>query len=127
VVLSRTTQKTLNKTGGKPMAYNEEIERRINRIVLNWKNTARKKMFGGGCHLLNGNMYSGVYKDFLILRLDEEDFRNAQESPFVKPFDITGRLMKGWVMVEQGGFKTDPELEVWLSKVRRFVETLPPK
>jgi hypothetical protein len=72
-------------------------------------------------------MFSGVHKDFLILRLDKEDSRGAQESPFVKPFDITGRPMKGWVMVEQEGFKTDPELEVWLSKARRFVETLPPK
>lgn len=26
-------------------------------------------MFGGVCHLLNGNMFCGVYKDFLILRL----------------------------------------------------------
>jgi TfoX/Sxy family transcriptional regulator of competence genes len=50
------------------MPYNEEIDARIKKVVSNWKNTDAKKMFGGVCHLLNGNMFCGVYKDYLILR-----------------------------------------------------------
>jgi hypothetical protein len=42
------------------MAYNEELEARIEKIVSGWKNTYKKKMFGGVCHLLNGNMFCGV-------------------------------------------------------------------
>jgi TfoX/Sxy family transcriptional regulator of competence genes len=109
------------------MPYNEEIEARINRIVSGWKDTADKKMFGGVCHLLKGNMFCGVYKDFLILRLGEKDSENALESPFVRPFDITGRPMKGWVMVGGDGCKSDQELEAWLKKAKEFVETLPSK
>lgn len=109
------------------MPYNEEIEARIKRIVSGWKDTADKKMFGGVCHLLKGNMFCGVYKDFLILRLGEKDSENALESPFVRPFDITGRPMKGWVMVGGDGFKSDQELEAWLKKAKEFVETLPSK
>ena len=109
------------------MAYNEDIEARIERIIAGWENTAQKKMFGGVCHLLDGNMFGGVYKDFLILRLGENQSKIALEFPFVRPFDITGRPMKGWVMVEGEGFRSDRELEAWLKKAKTFAETLPSK
>jgi TfoX/Sxy family transcriptional regulator of competence genes len=109
------------------MAYNEQIEARIKKIVSRWKNTDDKKMFGGVCHLLNGNMFCGVYKDFLILRLGEENSKEALRLPFVRPFDITGRPMKGWVMVEREGFISDDELKAWLDKAKKFVSALPSK
>ena len=109
------------------MAYNQEIDERIQNITSNWENTGSKKMFGGTCHLMNGNMVCGVYKDYLILRLREEKGTEAFKSPHVKPFDITGRPMKGWVMVAQEGFTTENELENWLNMAREFVITLPGK
>jgi TfoX/Sxy family transcriptional regulator of competence genes len=95
--------------------------------VSRWKNTDAKKMFGGICHLLNGNMVCGVYKDFLILRLGEEESVRALKQSDTRPFDITGKPMRGWVMVEARGFKTDEKLKSWLIKARTFVKTLPPK
>ena len=59
------------------MPYNEEIEIRIKKCISNWVNTDQKNMFGGVCHLLNGNMFSGVYKEFLILRLGEANAEKA--------------------------------------------------
>ena len=109
------------------MAYNEAIGDRIKKVVFKWDHSEAKKMFGGICHLLYGNMFCGVYKDFLILRLGEENARKAIDAPLVKPFDITGRAMKGWVMVEDKGFTTDDELEAWLNQAGEFVETLPAK
>jgi TfoX/Sxy family transcriptional regulator of competence genes len=109
------------------MPYNERIDSRISTIISSWKNTERKKMFGGRCQLLNGNMVCGVYKDYLILRLGEAAAQKALEQPHVRPFDITGRPMKGWVMVEEQGFETDQSLEDWLNKAKDFVSALPPK
>ena len=109
------------------MPYNETIDARIKAIISNWKHTNSKKMFGGVCHLLNGNMFCGVYKDFLILRLGEEKAVNALGMPFVQAFDITGRPMKGWVMVEAQGFVTNRTLKNWLNAAREFVNTLPGK
>jgi hypothetical protein len=40
--------------------------------------------------------------------------------------DITGRPMKGWVMVGRAGVN-DVVLGQWLAEARRFAETLPPK
>jgi len=84
-------------------------------------------MFGGVCHLLDGNMFCGVYKGFLILHLGEEESGSALKSPFIRPFDITGKPMKGWVMVEKTGFKSDKALKDWLVKAKDFVSTLPSK
>lgn len=109
------------------MPFNEEIDLRIRNIISRWKNTNSKKMFGGVCHLLNGNMVGGVYKDFLILRLGEKQAQDALSLPDVKVFDITGKPMKGWVMVNQKGFADDAALENWLAKARNFVKTLPSK
>jgi TfoX/Sxy family transcriptional regulator of competence genes len=109
------------------MPYNEEIDRRVEKTILGWKNTDRRNMFGGVCHLLNGNMFCGVYKDFLILRLGEEKGGKALALPHVRPFDITGKPMKGWVMVEQDAFKADHELAGWLHQAKEFVSSLPPK
>ena len=106
------------------MAYDKEIEARINKVISPWKDRDEKKMFGGVCHLLNGKMFCGIYKNFLILRLGEEHSKDALKLPFVRPFDITGRPMKGWVMVGKEGFKTDHELRTWLNQARKYVRTL---
>ena len=109
------------------MPYNEEIDDRIRKAVARWKNIDAKKMFGGVCHLLYGNMVCGVYKDFLILRLGEKASGEVLKRPYARPFDITGKAMKGWVMLDGAGFKTDEELKSWLMKAKTFVKTLPPK
>lgn len=109
------------------MPYNEEIDARIEKMTSRWKNTDRKKMFGGICRLINGNMFCGVYKDFLILRLGEESAGKALGLRYTRPFDITGKPMKGWVMVEQDGFEADDDLRAWLNQAKNFAKNLPPK
>jgi TfoX/Sxy family transcriptional regulator of competence genes len=109
------------------MPYNEELDSRIKKVVSRWNNTDDKKMFGGVCHLQSGNMFCGVYKDYLILRLGENRAEEVLKQSFARPFDITGRKMKGWVMVDAKGYKEDEDLKSWLAKARKFAKTLPEK
>jgi TfoX/Sxy family transcriptional regulator of competence genes len=109
------------------MPYNEGLDERIKEMVSRWKNTTNKKMFGGVCHLLNGNMFCGVHKDSLILRLGEETSREAMVSKHVREFDITGKPMRGWVMVAEQGYRKDKDLKDWLQKAKKFANTLPVK
>lgn len=74
-----------------------------------------------------GNMFCGVYKDFLILRLGQDESKKALELPFVRPFDITGKPMKGWVMVEERGIDSHEVLKYWLVKAKKFAQSLPSK
>ena len=109
------------------MPYNEKLEARISKVVAEWKHTALKKMFGGICHLIRGNMFCGVYKDFLIVRIGETSAQEAFTLPYVKPFDITGRAMKGWIMVDERGFESEENLKKWLIKAKQFADNLAPK
>jgi TfoX/Sxy family transcriptional regulator of competence genes len=108
------------------MAYNQELEKRLNGIVSSWPGAYSKKMFGGVCVLLNGNMVCGVYKDNLILRLGMEAQQIAMQKSSVVPFDITGKAMKGWVMVEPAGY-TGNQLNDWVEMAHQFAVSLPPK
>ena len=94
------------------MAYNEKLDARET-AELAGSDTTRKKMFGGTAHILNGNLLCGIHKNCLILRLGEQAGIEALKKAHVMPFDITGRPMKGWVMVEEqvlGGGKLLPWL-----------------
>jgi hypothetical protein len=70
-----------------------------------------------GCvgFLLHGNMLVGVWKDSLIARLGPEEGDLALLEPHVKEFDITGRAMKGWVLVGPEGVEGDEQLGGWIS------------
>ena len=107
------------------MAYNQEIDERIRKIVSRWKNIETKKMFGGVCYLQDGKMFCGVNKDFLILRLGEKNADEAIKLNHTSPFYITKRPMKGWLTVEEEGFSTPEELRTWLKIARDFVKALP--
>ena len=84
-------------------------------------------MFGGIGFLLRGNMCFGIWKDNLILRLGEIQAKGALKSKNVGPFDITGRAMKGWVMVSPAGMKSTRTLQHWVMKAIDFVSLLPRK
>jgi len=109
------------------MAYDENLAGRIRAVLAGWEGVSSRKMFGGVCFLLRGNMVAGVWKGFLILRLGGDTANFARELPHVRAFDITGRPMNGWAMVEPAGCRTAAQLKKWLGQARTFAETLPPK
>lgn len=109
------------------MPCSEEIEERIDAVVHRWKDLEKKNMFGGICYLLRGNMCFGIYRDFLIVRLGVEAAGERMGEEGVRPFDITGRPMKGWVMVGREGWKGGNEMKEWLASGRSFARSLPPK
>ena len=77
--------------------------------------------------MMNGNMVCGVTGDSLILRLGEAEAGWALAQPHVKAFDMTGRPMKGWVMVAPEGVPDEKALQRWLGKARGFAQSLPSK
>jgi TfoX/Sxy family transcriptional regulator of competence genes len=109
------------------MAFSEALAGRIRQQLARRKNIEEKKMFGGVGFLLNGNLLVGVWKDSLIVRLGAEEGDEALLEPHVKEFDITGRAMKGWVLVEPEGIEGDDQLSAWIQRAMKFVGKLPAK
>jgi TfoX/Sxy family transcriptional regulator of competence genes len=108
------------------MAYDLKLAERI-RSELDGVPFEEKKMFGGVGFLLNGNMACGVSKDNMIVRFEPEKHNTLLKKPHAKPFDLTGKPMKGWLLVEADGVKTDKQLSTWVKEGVDFASTLPPK
>jgi len=72
-------------------------------------------------------MACGVNKDNMIVRVDPEKHSTLLKKPYAKTFDLTGKPMKGWLVVEADGVKTDKQLSAWVKVGVEFALTLPPK
>jgi TfoX/Sxy family transcriptional regulator of competence genes len=109
------------------MAFSEALAERIRERLARRKNIEEKKMFGGVGFLLNGNMLVGVWKDSLIVRLGADVYDDALLEQHVREFDITGKPMKGWVLVEPARLEDNEQLADWIERAMKFVKTLPKK
>ncbi len=108
------------------MAYDEGLAQRIYEH-LEGKEYIWKKMFGGICFLFQGNMGFGILGDNLIVRVGPENYNKTLSLPNTGVFDITGRIMKGWVLVQAEGIKSDKDLKAWLERGETYALTLPAK
>lgn len=109
------------------MSYNQVLETQIDEIATGWEGMGKKKMFGGVCYLLHGNMCVGILKDYLIVRLSAAEAAERLQEKHVIAFDLTGRPMKGWVMVEEGAWSNRKALKDWINRGKAFALSLPPK
>lgn len=109
------------------MAYNEELAQRIREFLVDQPGLIEKRMFGGVGFMLQGNMACGVNKDDLIVRVGLDDYPQAVSQPFTRPFDFTGRPMKGWVMVSPEGYLADKDLKAWVDQGVAYALSLPAK
>src|SRR5207302_4663297 len=103
------------------MAFDENLAARIRKNLGRKKGIEEKKMFGGVGFLLNGNMCVGVWKDSLIVRLDADQADEALKEPHVKAFDITGRSMKGWLLIAPEALEGDGALADCIQRTVRFM------
>jgi hypothetical protein len=107
--------------------YNAKLEISIDGAVKRWKDVTKKKMFGGVCYLLKGNMCFGILRDSLIVRMDKDLAAKNLMGRNVRPFDITGKPMAGWIMVEEAGWKDAAGLAKWMGIGKEFALSLPEK
>jgi hypothetical protein len=110
------------------MAYDEALAERVRAVISLRENVTEKKMFGGIAFMVGGNMACGVSSSSeLIVRLDPEESQRALAEPHVRVFDMTGRPMRGWLLVEPAGIETDDQLAGWVDAGADFAASLPPK
>ena len=109
------------------MAYDEGLAQRIREALGELPGLVEKRMFGGVGFMVQGNMACGVNKDDLIVRVGAEQYAEALAKPHTRPFDMTGRPMKRWVMVAPDGYESDDALQRWVQQGVDFALTLPPK
>jgi hypothetical protein len=109
------------------MEYDEGLATRIRDAIGDRPGLAEKKMFGGLAFLVHGNMACGVRGDDLIVRLAAGGAASVQGERGVRPFDLTGRPMNGWLMVAADGHADDDDLRRWVDRGVAYAASLPPK
>jgi TfoX N-terminal domain len=101
------------------MAFNQALAERIRQQLARRRNVEEMKLFGCVGFLVHGNMLVGVWKDSLIVRLGLDSYEDALLEPHVKEFNITGRPMKGWVLIEPEGVEGDDQLAGWIGRATK--------
>jgi TfoX/Sxy family transcriptional regulator of competence genes len=109
------------------MAFDEHLAERIRDEIGDLPGVSAKRMFGAPVFLLHGNMLVGVSGDDMIARVGPDAADACLALPGTKVFDLTGKVMRGWVVVDGAVLDEDSGLTDWIGRAREFVEALPPK
>ena len=105
---------------------NAALEARVRRALTGLP-VSEKKMFGGVCFLLNGNMLVGTGSGELLVRVGKEGNDAALRKPHTRPMEQGGRKMAGYIFVGEQGTGDDRSLKAWLDIALAHVGGLPAK
>jgi TfoX/Sxy family transcriptional regulator of competence genes len=109
------------------MAYDEELAERVRDLISARADVSERKMFGGIAFMVGGNMACGVLGEDLIVRLDKEEGDKALTEEGVRPFDFTGKPMKGILYVSSERTTSDEGLAEWVDAGADYAASLPAK
>jgi TfoX/Sxy family transcriptional regulator of competence genes len=109
------------------VAYEERLAERIRELIGERPGVVEKKMFGGVAFMLDGNMACGVTGSDLMVRVGPDAYAQAIMAPGARPFDMTGRPMKGWLVIAGEELSGEAALRDWVSQGVAYAASLPPK
>lgn len=109
------------------MAYDAGQAELMRSALQDISGITEKKMFGGLCFMLRGNMLCGVHKGGGMARVGKELETQALAMDGVTPLSFTGRPMGGMVDVSENVIEDEARLAAVVELCLKFVGGLPPK
>lgn len=89
----------------------------------------KRQMFGFPAYFANGNMFTGIFEDVIILRLsdaDREELRASYDE--ATPFEpMEGRPMREYLVVPESLCADREAFNHWLQRSFSWASGLPPK
>ncbi len=89
--------------------------------------TERKRMFGGTCFMLNGNMLMGTFRGGLMARVAKTDHAKVLKLPGAREMVMKDRVMEGFILVDADSVAEDRDLKLWIDLALAYNATLQPK
>lgn len=106
----------------------EDLSDRIRSLLPPMLPVTEKKMFGGRCFMLAGNMLVCPMKDgSLLVRVGKDAYGPSLLLPGATAMNMGERTMGGFVAVSGDVLEDEDALSDWIERARAFVDTLPPK
>jgi hypothetical protein len=109
------------------VAYDEGLAERVREQMGGDLLMSERRMFGGLAFLSNGNMCFGVIGSDLLVRVGADAYGACLALPHAREMDLTGRPLRGLVVVDSEGLSEDGMLREWLERGLAFTDLLPPK
>jgi hypothetical protein len=110
------------------LAYDEMTAERVRKLMRGRSDVAEKKMMGGLCFMVRDHMCCSVSgRGGLMVRVGAQVQDLMLREPHVRPVEMNGRRMAGFVRIAPEGYETDAALSAWLAHGLDFVSTLPAK
>ena len=86
-----------------------------------------KRMFGGLCFMLNGNMLVGTFRNGMMARIAKQDHAKALKQPGAKAMVMKDKVMEGFILVDADAVESDEHLKFWIDWALAYNATLPAK
>ena len=97
------------------MAYDEHLAERISDVLKEKKvRYEAKNMMGGLCYMIKDKMAVGIVKDSLMIRIDPDLYETSLKKMGVRPMDFTGKVLRGFLLVDPVGIDMQKDLEHWI-------------
>lgn len=109
------------------MAYDEGLAQLMRDDLADRPGIAEKKMFGGICFLLDGNMVCGVHKGGGMFRVGKEREAAALAIEGAGEMTFTGRRMGGMVDVSEDCLSDEDARAALMALALANAAALPPK
>jgi TfoX/Sxy family transcriptional regulator of competence genes len=97
------------------MAYDQHLADRVS-VFLKEKRVSfeTRNMMGGLCYMINDKMAIGIMKDRLMVRIAPELYEQSLKKKGVRRMDFTGKVVKGFLLVDATAVDMEEDLEYWI-------------
>jgi TfoX/Sxy family transcriptional regulator of competence genes len=108
------------------MAFDEHLAKALRAVLAGRPEITERKMFGGPCFFLNGNMLCGAEKGRFMMRVGKEQEAAALARPGAEPMIFGPRKIGGFIWVSEDAAKANALAE-WVARAEEFVGALEAK
>jgi len=106
-----------------PAGEKERLAKRLRNALARRKGVTEKRMFGGTCFLLGGNMLCGTGSGDFMFRVGKDKHAAAVKRRGAKPVIMRGRTMEGFIWVDPACDART--LKSWIGLATSYVGGLP--
>jgi TfoX/Sxy family transcriptional regulator of competence genes len=102
------------------MAYDKKLADRIRERLADLQVVEEKEMMGGLTFMVNDKMCVGIIKDEMMCRIDPDIHDSLVEKEGCRTMDFTNRPMKGYVLIDDTGMRTQKDFDYWIELALDF-------
>lgn len=102
------------------MPYNSKLFARIQAALADTPKVEEKKMFSGITFMVDDKMCICVREHDLMVRTDPAKYDEFIKLPGVHPMEMKGKIMKGYMVVEEAALKSKTKLDNWIKHALDF-------